>query len=374
MASITEVPTRDGRKKWIVNWDEPSLDGKRKQRRKTFYSKREADAFKREKETEIAENRYVSPSKITLDEHVQTWLSAVNLKPNSIFKYRQTYRLYVKDQLGCLRLQAISPMHIQKLILELCNRGYAYNTVDQVRITLSSAFRYAVEWNLIHTNPVRGVKIPIPRYSTKDMVKKKVWTPEQAEAFFEATKDSPFFLAWHLQFTYGMRPGEVVALTWDQVDLEKKLIRISRTQTLDRDGKRTYGTPKSRSSNRELPLIDETVDLLRAHRAKLAEMYLRLGRPDGLKYLFPAKRNPFVPADAHRLGDAFRKYCYQLGIPQISPHGLRHTAATRMIRRGVNPRVVQEILGHSTVSTTLDIYVHVDPDDDMREALERARL
>ena len=178
---------------------------------------------------------------------------------------------------------------------------------------------------------------------------------------------------WPLALTTGMRQGELLALRWQDVDLDNGALAVRRTLTRDRAGRVTIGEPKSASGRRSIALDSATVAALRRHKASQNARRLQWGEAwQDADLVFDRGDGALLYHGVAR--DSFRRAAKRLGLPPIRFHDQRHTAATLMLAGGVHPKIVQERLGHSTVAMTLDRYSHVSMDmqRDAAERLERA--
>lgn len=192
------------------------------------------------------------------------------------------------------------------------------------------------------------------------------WKAAELSAFLTGTSQDRLSGAWRLLATTGARRGEVLGLRWADVDLDARRMTISRTViTVDvqRKGEPgiAWGTPKTAKGRRQVALDDATVAALRVHRARQLEERLALGlgyADQDLVVCLPDGR----PLHPKTFSFLFEREVKRLGLPKIRLHDLRHTHATLALQAGVHPRVVQERLGHSNVSITLNTYSHVDLD------------
>ena len=188
----------------------------------------------------------------------------------------------------------------------------------------------------------------------------KTWNANQVRAFLTAAVEDRLSALWWLAVHTGMRRGELLALQWQDIDLDKKVLAVRRTLTRGADGL-TFGEPKSVSGRRAIALPDICVEKLRNHRIHQLEQRLQASsawqetdlvfeRGDG-RVLHP-----------NTLSGTFMRLTKQAGLPRIRFHDLRHSAATLMLSNGVHPKIVQERLGHSDISMTLNRYSHVSMD------------
>lgn len=308
------------------------------------------------------------PSKLTLASYLEHWLQAAgpSLRPGSVATYRQAAE-YIIPVLGQARLQALKPAEIQGLYGRLLDRGLSPATVRICHTLLHRALSQAVDWGLLAQNPADRAKPP--RAVRKEFRVLQAW--ELARLLEAAAVQCPEFypMVATLALT-GMRLAEATGLRWSDVDLEAGVIRVSRA--LRRVGARWVETePKSAAGRRQIPIPAPLVELLKRHRRTVAELRLKAGSAWETAFgdlVFPtAAGRPREPSNVRK---ALARACHRAGLPRLRVHDLRHSHATLLLSWGVHPRVVQERLGHSTVTLTLQTYSHVLPDL-QREAAER---
>jgi len=187
----------------------------------------------------------------------------------------------------------------------------------------------------------------------------RTWTPEELRTFLESAAHDRLSAAWTLAATAGMRRGEVLGLRWQDVDLDNARLAVRQT-IISVAYEIKVSTPKTAQGRRSIALDSETVRALRLHRTRQLEERLALGHKScDHDIVFAQPDGRFIHPDG--FGKAFQRLQVQAGIRKIRFHDLRHTHATLALQAGVNPRVVSERLGHSTVAITLDTYSHVLP-------------
>jgi len=212
-----------------------------------------------------------------------------------------------------------------------------------------------------------------PKSSNTKPPTPEVWTPDELGRFLadiEGTAHYPLLLVAAMT---GMRRGELCGLGWEQVDLERRVLEVTRNLTIT-DGKIRVGEPKTRRGRRSIDLDARTVEVLRVRRVEQLEQRLQMGEgwqdQHGLVFTMP-DGSPWHPQVVSR---AFTRLVKSSGLPKLSIHGLRHGHATHLLAAGENPKLVSQRLGHSTVAFTLDTYSHVLPGQQQRAAENVARL
>lgn len=319
---------------------------------------------------------------ITVDEWFQYWLENLvcDLAPNTIRNYKDRYRINIQPVIGKMTLDAVKPMHC-KTVLNRMEATYAGSTIKQAYITMGVLLRAAVMNDIIRKHPMDGVRFNKPVRDARDI--HFLTIPEQ-KLFMETAKRSHNYRQYALLLETGLRTAELVGLTWDSIDWKKKTLTISKTLEYRHSTKAwRAGPPKTLSSYRTLPLSNKAYEILkecyaeRSTRKESAAMDQYLPyvdrRTGDTKYLVmhdlvfinwrtgePAKNSSY---DTH-----LYKLCDEAGIEHFCMHALRHTYATRAIENGMNPKALQKLLGHKSIKTTMDLYVHAT-DTFMRDAV-----
>jgi len=292
--------------------------------------------------------------KLTLEVHIARWLADVvqhSVRDSTCKNYGDLTRLYVLPTLGKVKLVQLQPGDVQRLYGALLARGLAPKTVRNVHAALRRALQQAVDWNLTPRN-VAALAHP-PRLPHKEVV---VLSPEEVRTLIAAARGDRWEALITVALATGMRFGELLGLKWADVDLTRHTLHVQRQ--LQRDG--AYGEPKTAKGRRTIDLPASCVAVLKEHKRQQNEERLLVGpawQHHDLLFCTHqgkslAQRNVFR---------AFKLLLDRAGLPDISFHALRHTAATLLLLQGVHPKVVQERLGHSNISMTLDTYSHLIP-------------
>jgi len=188
----------------------------------------------------------------------------------------------------------------------------------------------------------------------------KALTAEQARKGLDEARGDDFEALWVLALTTGLRQGEVLALKWPDVDIGGGSLRVVASLVRILGHESVLAEPKSRRSRRQVELSAIAVEALRQHKARAIRDSLAAGRhydTDG--FVFP--RNDGRPESGTRTWKRWRRLLKSAGVPHMPFHSARHSAASLLLGRGVHPKIVSEMLGHSTVAITLDVYSHVTP-------------
>jgi integrase len=290
----------------------------------------------------------------TVSQFFTQWLAAVrpSLRPRTFVGYEQLVRLHVIPQIGALSLARVSPQHLQRLYASRLDAGLSSTTVNHVHALIHKALSNAVRWGLVHRNIADLVDPPRNRHFEIATL-----SPEQARAFLDAAAGHRLEALYVLAVTTGMRQGELLGLRWRDVDVDAGTLQIRGSMQATPDGLRIM-EPKTTGSRRRVALSKQPIDALRRHRVAQATERLRIGaawEDSDLVFCSAAGR----PITASILRRSFEPLLKRAGLPRMRFHDLRHTSATLLLGRGVHPKVVSEMLGHTRISTTLDLYSHV---------------
>ncbi len=264
--------------------------------------------------------------------------------------------------LGAIKLSKLRPIDIQGFYAEALKSGHkqragglSARTVLHYHRILSQALKQAVKWQLLPRNPAGAVDPPKPEH--REMI---ALDEDQTATLIDRVKGTALYVPVLLAVTTGLRRGEVLALRWCDVDLDRAALAVTRTLEKTREGGLRFKQPKTRKSRRTISLPSIAVGALRKHRAEQVELYLSLGvgwNENGLV----CTRLDGEPINPNTLTSGFASLVRQMDIPRVRFHDLRHTHATQLLKEGVHPKVAQERLGHATIAVTLDLYSHVMP-------------
>jgi len=335
------------------------------QKRRFFYGKtRQEVAEKLTKAlNDLKLGMYVDINKITLEAWLNTWLydfKVNSIKPKTLESYSFIIKSYLIPSLGHVYIQDLKAEHIQVMLNSLCKRKLSPRTVKYTHTILHSALDQAVKNNIIVKNVSNNVITP---KQTKHEI--KILSLDEQNRFIKCMESHRLYAAFILLLSTGIRIGELLALTWDNVDLDNTIIKI--TQNLQRvkifdDVSKTktkliFGTPKTDKGRRIIPLLDDVASLLKEHKEKQYEELSVLGLSDKNTLVFCSEIGTVI--EPRNFTRTFKGLLKKADISNINIHALRHTFATRGLENGIELKVMQELLGHSSISITGDIYSHV---------------
>ena len=318
-------------------------------------SEREAKAKLAELQRQVATTGGLpSAGKRTLDDLIAAWLETADLKPKTRAGYDQTLA-YIRPALGRMKLAKLEPVHLQRLYAALGKHGE--RTPYRAHLLLHHVLGLAVVWGWLPVNPADRVVKPKYRAERKD-----VWDVGQLRTFLDGTSDHWLAPLWTLALATGCRLGELVGLRWSDVSDDRGSIVVRRTLQFI-TGEWVEGTPKTRSGERSISLPAEASAALRRQRQLQAERRLLAGpnRVDN-ELVFVGRWGQ--PLQQTSVQNAMRIECARLGLPPLTPHGLRHLHASLLLGAGVPITTVSARLGHANSAVTLSTYAHVVARDD----------
>lgn len=295
----------------------------------------------------------------SLEQYLVDWLEVHRhkVRPRTHERYEAIVRLHLVPSLGKVRLRKLTGQHLEKLYADLLNSGLSATTVDAVHNMLHTALDRAVRLDLVHRNV--SELISPPRKEHKEFTP---LTAEQAQKLLETVKGHPQEALFVLALMTGMRRGELLGLKWQDINLEGGFLQVRRALTRMPTGQGYKETePKTKSSRRRIVLVPLAVEALIKHRE--SQLQLReLAGPvwEDHDYVFCDPDGTHLDP-GHDVYVQFKKLLEKAGLPDVRFHDLRHSMATLLFSKNTHPKIVQEILGHSSIDITMDIYSHILP-------------
>jgi len=305
-------------------------------------------------QSEIAGGTFGNQKDLTFAEFSQEWLSSVKdtVRPRTYIGYEQNVRLHLSPVLGAYSLVVINPQNVQKVISDMSGKGLSPLTVQKALTVLRMILKKAQSYGYIGSNPALYIKPP--RKAGKEM---DYLIPEEVSRLLDSAtlRSKPIFA---VAVFAGLRQGEIIALRWQDVNLEQGYISVNHSY----HPKQGFTEPKSRAGRRAVSIGPELNEILKKHMPEDA-------KPSDLVFL----TQNLTPIESTNLvRQEFHPALERAGLRRIRFHDLRHTYATLMISLGVNIKALQTWMGHSSIATTLDLYGHLLPevDSDIQDRLE----
>lgn len=340
--------------------------------------------LKQAKEAPIPQDVLFVPSDMTVDAWFEFWITNIvgDLAPNTRRNYRERYTRNIQPVVGNMRLVDVRPMYC-KIVLNRMEDTYAGSTIRQAYIAMGTMFKAAVVNGLIPSHPMEGVRFNKPIRAVDDI---HFLTVEEQAKFLEIAKRSHNYHQYALILETGLRTGEIIGLTWDAINWEQRTLTVNKTlEFRHKQHEWRAGPPKTKQSYRTIPLTNRAYEILQSARVKwetgkksdtLSKVLTYTDMRTGQKSSMTMADLVFInyrtgePAKNSSYDTHLYKLCDEAGIKRFCMHALRHTYATRAIESGMQPKVLQKLLGHASIKTTMDRYVHVT-DESMKKAVQQ---
>ena len=343
--------------KWCASL---SLDGGK---RRVLYGKTRQEVARKLNAAQLAKQQGIPapPQRLTVAKLLDDWFER-DVKQRSLTRTQESYefliRVHLKPALGSKRVVELTVRDVEDFLRakahEKSNLGkpYAASSLRSMRAVLSGALTYGQRLDLVYRNVARLARIPV----VEPAKKRTAMTPELARVFLDKVRGHRLEALYSVAMAIGLRQAEALGLRWGDVDLERGLVHV-RVQLARIDGVNRLNPPK-RHQLRTIPLPQTAVSALREHRLRQLEERLQAStRWEDWDLVFSSRYG--TPLNRHNVSHRFKELLARLGLPDLVFHELRHTCASLLLAQGVDPRAVMEILGHSQLSTTTDVYSHV---------------
>ncbi len=350
---------KDGRWSAIISLE----NGKRK----TLYGKTRKEVRDKLQAAlrQVEQQTFVGTSQQKLGDFLAQWLEDTHkysLRPRTYERYDQILRLHLIPGLGHHTLQKLTPQHLQAFYKQKMEEGLSNSTVGTFHNVLHKALDTALRWGLVARNVSELVTPP-----RKEHYEIQPLSIEQVQQLLKALPGNPLEMLFLLALGTGMRQGEILALKWQDIDLVRGTLQVRRVLThvavrLRKEGQACFieTEPKTERGRRSLALPEVVLQALIAYQEQQAQQIQQSGKYwQQHDYVFCTKLGKHLTPNY--VVTTFKSLLKKAGLPAIRFHDLRHTAATTLLALGVNPKIVQEMLGHTEISMTMDIYSHVLP-------------
>ncbi len=325
-------------------------------------SKAELDRKEYEKRQQI-ESGQATRKNPTMNEYFEKWIAAQegHLKVATVYGYKSVYQTCRNIKIGSvcfgsLRLLDVTTDDIRELQASLSNQLHTATVNNKMGI-IKAMFNSAMNENRIQFNPCKPVKnLKRKEPETRETIHRAL-TNEEVTLFMDKAKDSFYYDVYRLALATGMRTGEIEALTMR--DIHDGFIWINRTVTRAETGGQTLGdSPKTHHGERRIPLNESIKEILEHQKGINAMLYGNIVSMNDC--LFKSPKGQII--DDSRLNANIKKICKEIGIEKFAMHAFRDTFATRCIEAGINPKTLQELLGHANFNITMSLYGHVQDD------------
>ena len=308
--------------------------------------------------SDIKQGTYIEPRKTTVSEWLDTWLKdykKMELRQTTWESYEYIIRMHINPEIGATNIQSLRPENLQKLYRDKVESGLSARTVRYIHQVMSSALKQAVKNQLILRNPADAT-VP-PKLEQKDVSAMNGEDLSKFLSTLDALTDKRLIRsapAFKVLLGTGLRRGELLGLRWRNVDFDNRTIEIEEGLVSVKDNLRSYQNPKTDQSKNIIPMSEYVAEVLQTHWLEMSFE----GNAEMDKPVFCTKQGaPIIPKNFNRTYYSLRK---KAGISEdINLHALRHTFATHLLEKGVSLKVIQELLRHTKISTTADIYTDV---------------
>jgi integrase len=339
--------------------------GKRHQKWHTAHgTKRDAQKELTRLLNQVESGGYVDSGRLTVAKFLERWLkdyARPNVTARTFQGYESIVREHLTPALGQYRLDKLQPIQIQAYYSTATSPGYrkgggalSPTTVLQHHRVLREALKHAVRWQILARNPADAVQPPRKAQKQFDAL-----SDERSFGIMEEAKGTRLYVPIVVALGTGMRRGEILAVRWKDVDLNSGVLSVRASLEQTSQGV-SVKEPKTAKGRRTVALPAFVVEVLRKHRTEQAKQRLALGSAfDDQGFVCQVEAGGFWHPDTFTA--VYRSFARRHGFQGVRFHDLRHTHATQLLSAGVHPKVVQERLGHSTISITMDIYSHVMP-------------
>jgi integrase len=293
------------------------------------------------------------------------WLTEIvgpTVRPKTLRFYTQMVRGHLIPGLGKHPLAKLTPQQVQAFLNRKSADGLSPRTVAHLRTVLRTALGQALKWSLVARN-VAALADP-PRVPERELTP---LSPAEARQLLSAVREDRLEALFYVALGLGLRQGEALGLRWDDVDFEQQTLRIARNLQYV-EGRFQFLEPKTKRSRRTIPLPPVVTEALRTHRVRQLEERLSAPRWDDPSLVFASSVG--TPLEGVKVTRRLQRTLKQAGLPRQTFHDLRHAAASILAAQGVPARTAMEILGHSDIRTTMNLYTHI-AQDLMRDAAER---
>ncbi|EHK2906821.1 site-specific integrase [Enterococcus faecium] len=364
MAMIKQYKKKNGEKAWYFKTylGIDPLTGKKKYTTKRgFRTQKEAKTALSRLELELQKTGRPTSTNTTFKEAAELWLESYKktVKESSYSRTKIIFNKHLYPKFGNIKLSKINTAYCQKVVNDWSEKGTSKQYPLFINY-MNKVFKYAINIGLTSDNPTLNLIIPKPQIKTEK--KLKLYTKEQLELFLNevSQEQNPYFknrdyTLFRLLAFSGCRIGEILSLTWDNINFKTNEMAIKKTVARS-DKYYISKTPKTKKSNRIIYLDEKTIKQLKFWKLEQRKYLFQLGFTKA-NYLFTNDENNFTINQS--VAERYNIYRERAGLPYIGLHGFRHTHASMLYEAGADHKEVQERMGHANIKTTMDTYTHI---------------
>ncbi|EGP4752294.1 site-specific integrase [Enterococcus faecium] len=364
MAMIKQYQKKNGEKAWYFKTYlgiDPLTGKKRYTTKRGFKTQKEAKIELSRLELELQKAGMPISTNTTFKKAAELWLENYKktVKESSYSRTKIIFDKHIYPKFGNIKLSKINTAYCQKVVNDWSEKGTSKQYPLFVNY-MNKVFKYAINIGLTSDNPTLNLIIPKPQIKTEK--KLKLYTKEQLELFLSeiSQERNPYFKSrdytlFRLLAFSGCRIGEILALTWDNINFKTNEMAIKKTVARS-DKYYISETPKTKKSNRIIYLDEKTIKQLKFWKLEQRNYLFQLGFTKA-NYLFTNDENNFTINQS--VAERYNIYRERAGLPYIGLHGFRHTHASMLYEAGADHKEVQERMGHANIKTTMDTYTHI---------------
>jgi integrase len=366
LAYLRQYETSDG-KRWLfktIAGIDPATGKRKHVTRQGFKTKAEAERILMEMKLSLANGTYLKPENFTFGYVYEEWF-AHHSKTLKITSQRFTickFKKHILPMFGSFKIKDIKRAYCQKKIDEL---ALIMKSVNDIKIQINLVFKYALKVEYIAKNPMEYVTVPKQQHefikNDDESIERNYWRKDEVKQFLSITLNElslSDYVLFHLMIHTGARKGEILALSWNDIDFKSKSVKFTKTLIFD-NNKHILQTSKTKASKRVISLDDRTISLLNKLRISQKAEYMARRKYIKEQTDFVFVRDDFKPRRLAYPNDKLESIIRSHSLHSITVHGLRHTHASLLFEAGASIKEVQERLGHTDVKMTMNIYTHV---------------
>ncbi len=361
---IKEYQDKNGHVRYMfqgyLGIDESSGEMKRVCRRGLNSKKECEDLFYKLKYEFERGNYKVSNKKYTFSEVYDLWYEEYKntVKESTLQATKRMFELHILPQYKGKYIDRITIADCQKAVNDYSKRVKKYKIFNNYT---GLVFHYAMKNRFVSEDPTKLVTLPQLPDEVEDLEEDNFYSKEELKLFLQAAKtEIKWYTLFRLLAFSGMRKGEILALSWDDVDFNNSSLSVGKTVTRGLENKVFIGTPKTKKSKRIISLDSETVEILKTWRTTQASEMLQIGintLANDEQLIFSNSVNELICTQ--KVGQKIESICRKCNLKYISPHGFRHTHCSLLFEAGATIKEVQDRLGHADIHTTMNVYAHV---------------